>query len=194
MAPDAPRHDPTGPAPSGPVPSGHGPAPEATPEFGPRGYLPERAARRARKIVLRAPLGLQWVVGSLAAGLAVLAAGLVLLGRGDAPPGPPWVDLGPVAELPEAATDPASDLLVLTVGGRLRAVEAPPGTRYCPATNRLEHPDGRVWALTGRGLAGTASLPVAPTLATAGRGYVDPTARLPVAEPLTDPAAPGCAG
>ncbi|MTV26636.1 hypothetical protein FTX61_14610 [Nitriliruptoraceae bacterium ZYF776] len=34
--------------------------PQQTPEFGPSGYLPERASKRARKIVLRAPLGLQW--------------------------------------------------------------------------------------------------------------------------------------
>lgn len=167
---------------------------EAQPEFGPRGYLPERAARRARKIVLRAPLGLQWVVGSIVAGAAVLVAGLLLLGRGDAPPGPPWVDLGPVAELDVAATDPGTGLLVVTVAGRLRALEAPAGTRYCPATNRLEHPDGRVWAVTGRGLGGTASLPVAPTLTTSGRGYVDPTARQPVLEPLPEPTMPGCTG
>jgi hypothetical protein len=164
----------------------------ATPEFGPRGYLPERAARRARKIVLRAPLGLAWVVGSLVAGVAVLVAGVLLLGRGDTPPGPPWVDLGPVAALPTDGVDPATGLLLVTVGGRLRALEAPEGTRYCAATNRLEHPDGRVWALTGRGSAGTPSLPAAPTLSLAGRGYVDPTARVPGLEPLLDAAAPGC--
>jgi hypothetical protein len=164
----------------------------AAPAFGPRGYLPDRAARRARKIVLRAPLGLQWVVGALAAGAVLLVAGAVLLGRGDAAPGPPWVALGPVAALPAAAPDPATDLLVVTVGGRLRAFEAPPGTVYCAATNRLEHPDGRVWAVTGRGTGGTPSLVAAPTLGVDGVGYVDPTVRLPGAEPLADPATPGC--
>ncbi|MGA0831122.1 MAG: hypothetical protein ACO3RG_06825, partial [Nitriliruptoraceae bacterium] len=68
----------------------------------------------------------------------------------------------------------------------------PGGTVLCRETNRLEHPDGRVWAVTGRGLGGTPSLPSAPTLAVAGIGYVDPTARLPVQDPLRDPARPGC--
>ena len=165
-----------------------------TPEFGPGGYLPARAARRARKIVLRAPLGLQWVVGSLVAGVAVLVAGLLVLGRGDAPPGPPWVAIGPVADLAPAAPDPGTGLLVVTVGGRLRALDAPEGTAYCAASNRLEHPDGRVWAVTGRGHAGIASLAAAPTLTVAGTGYLDPTVRLPAADPLPDPAAPACAG
>jgi hypothetical protein len=165
----------------------------ARPEFGPRGYLPERAARRARKIVLRAPLGLQWVLGALVAGAAVLVAGAVLLGRGDRPPGPPWVPVGAVAQLPDAAPDATTDLLLVTVGGRLRALAAPPGTAYCPATNRLEHPDGRVWAITGRGLGGTPSLESAPTLGVAGVGYVDRTVRLPGPEPLADVVQPGCA-
>ncbi len=166
----------------------------ARPEFGPRGYLPERAARRARKIVLRAPLGLQWVLGALAAGAVVLAAGALLLGRADAAPGPPWVAVGAVAGLPDAEADPSTDLLLVAVGGRLRAFEAPAGTVHCPATNRLEHPDGRVWAVTGRGLGGTPSLPAAPTLAVAGIGYVDPTVRLPAQDPLPDAVVPGCAG
>lgn len=162
------------------------------PEFGPRGYLPERAARRARKIVLRAPLGLQWVVGSVVAGVAVLVAGVLVLGRGDTPPGPPWVPVGPVATLAPAGPDPGSGLLLVTVGGRLRALDAPDGTAYCPASNRLEHPDGRVWAVTGRGHAGTPSLATAPTLTVAGTGYVDPTVRLPAGDPLPDPAVPAC--
>ena len=165
----------------------------ARPEYGPRGHLPERAARRARKIVLRAPLGLQWVLGAVAAGAAVLVAGAVLLSGGDRPPGPPWVAVGPVAAMPDAAPDAATDLLLVTVGGRLRAFEAPPGTAYCAATNRLEHPDGRVWAVTGRGLGGTPSLASAPTLGVAGVGYVDPTVRLPGPEPLPEAATPGCA-
>jgi hypothetical protein len=171
-----------------------GPQPRdpGVPAFGPRGYLPERAARRARKIVLRAPLGLQWVLGALVAGVAVLVAGALLLGRGDEAPGPPWLAVGPVAELPVTAPGPGTDLLLVTVGGRLRALDAPAGTAYCAATNRLEHPDGRVWAVTGRGYGGTPSLPSAPTLSVAGVGYVDPSARVPALEPLPDLAAPGC--
>lgn len=167
-------------------------SPPGTPEFGPGGYLPERAARRARKIVLRAPLGLQWVVGAVAAGAVVLVAGLVLLGRGDAAPGAPWIPLGAVTALPEVGTDPDTGLLVVTVGGRLRAFDAPPGTAYCPASNRLEHPDGRVWALTGRGYGATAGLPTVPTLGVAGEGFLDPTVRVDPGPSLPEDPAPAC--
>ena len=67
-----------------------------TPEFGPRGYLPERASKRARKIVLRAPLGLQWIVAAVVFGLLVLVAGVVWLNAGG-PPGAPFVAAGPVS-------------------------------------------------------------------------------------------------
>jgi hypothetical protein len=162
------------------------------PEFGPRGYLPDRAARRARKIILRAPLGLQWIVASLVAGAVLLVAGVILLGRGDAEPQPPWIPLGPLAALEVSAVDPGTGLLVVTVAGRLRAFEAPEGVRYCTPSNRLEHPDGRVWALTGRGYAGTPSLIPVPTLTVAGKAYLDPTVRGEVLTPLEDPANPGC--
>jgi len=165
---------------------------ESRPEFGPGGYLPDRAARRARKIILRAPLGLQWVVASLVAGAVLLVAGIVLLGRGGAPPPAPWVPLGPVSALEVSARDTGSELLVVTVGGRLRAFEAPDGVFYCTPTNRLEHPDGRVWALTGRGYAGTPSLIPVPTLTVSGQAYLDPTVRGEPLEPLEDIAIPGC--
>jgi len=168
------------------------PDPSERPDFGPGGYLPDRAARRARKIILRAPLGLQWVIASLIAGLVVLVAGLVLLDRAGAPPSAPWLDLGEVTALPEAGIDAGTGLLVITVGGRLRAFEAPDGTDYCAASNRLEHPDGRVWALTGRGYADTASLVPVPALTVSGRAYLDPTVRGPAPAPLTDAATPGC--
>jgi hypothetical protein len=161
------------------------------PEFGPRGYLPDRAARRARKIILRAPLGLQWVVASLVTGALLLVAGLLLLGRGSAEPQPPWIPLGPLATLEVSAVDPGTGLLVVTVAG-LRAFEAPEGVRYCSPSNRLEHPDGRVWALTGRGYAGTPSLMPVPTLTVAGRAYLDPTVRGEALPPLEDAATPGC--
>ena len=171
-----------------------GPAPDPVPDptFGPSGYLPDRAARRARKIVLRAPLGLQWVVASLVAGAVVLIAGVLLLGRGADAPGAPWVALGTVTDLPASEEDGATGLLVVHVAGRVRAFDAPDGVAYCAASNRLEHPDGRVWALTGRGLAGTPSLAPAPTLAVSGVAYVDPTALGAPPQPLPDPASPGC--
>lgn len=172
---------------------GSGPASaDGTPEFGPGGYLPERAARRARKIVLRAPLGMQWIVASLVAGLVVLVAGGLLLSRSSAPPGPPWASLGAVDGLAATQVDASSGLLIVTVGGRVRAFEAPEGITYCTASNRLEHPDGRVWALTGRGTGGTASLVPAPTLVVAGTAYLDPTGRGTPSEPLAERIDPGC--
>ncbi len=166
--------------------------PASAPSFGPSGYLPDRAARRARKIVLRAPLGLQWVVASLVAGLVVLIAGLVLLGRGAEVPGAPWIALGAVEELPVSATEPSSGVLVVHVAGRVRAFLAPDGVAYCAPSNRLEHPDGRVWALTGRGLAGTASLPPVATLTVSGTAYLDPTAIGTPLDAVDDPAEPAC--
>jgi hypothetical protein len=165
---------------------------QTRPEFGPGGYLPDRAARRARKIILRAPLGLQWVVASLVAGAVLLVAGVLLLGRGAAPPPAPWVSLGPLSALGTSSVDPGSGLLVVNVGGRLRAFDAPQGVAYCAPSNRLEHPDGRVWALTGRGYATTPSLVPVPTLTVSGQAYLDPTARGEPLAPLEDPATPGC--
>lgn len=197
-----PRHGPLrrswpgGPPVASTAPTGSGPLSDAPHDaasgFGPSGYLPDRAARRARKIVLRAPLGLQWVVASLVAGLVLLVAGALLLGRGADAPGAPWVPLGPVASLAPSATDAGTGLLVVHVAGRVRAFEAPDGVAYCAASNRLEHPDGRVWALTGRGLAGTASLVPVPTLTVAGVAHVDPTAAGEPLDPVDDPAGPGC--
>ena len=166
--------------------------PPETPGFGPRGYLPDRAARRARKIVLRAPLGLQWVVAALVAGAVLLVAGLFLLDRAGNPPGPPWAPLGTVETLPTSSIDPGTGLLVVNVGGRVRAFEAPDGVTYCAPSNRLEHPDGRVWALTGRGHAGTESLRPVATLVVSGIAYVDPAAVGDPADPLASQAVPAC--
>ncbi len=177
--------------PAGRTPSEDPPG-DAAPAFGPSGYLPDRAARRARKIVLRAPLGLQWVIASLLAGIIVLIAGLLLLGGRADTPGAPWVPLGPVEQLPDAAYDRPSGLLVVHVAGRVRAFSAPEDIIYCRPSNRLEHPDGRIWALTGRGLAGTPSLAPAPTLTVAGVAYLDPTTLGTPPEPIDDPAAPAC--
>jgi hypothetical protein len=191
-APDTPTTAPTGSSPLEPRAAESGSATGTTPQFGPRGYLPDRAARRARKIVLRAPLGLQWVVASLVAGAVVLAAGLLLLGRGSAAPGAPWVPVGVVEDLPASSRDAGTDLLVTHVGGRVRAFVAPDGVAYCTASNRLEHPDGRVWALTGRGYAGVASLVAVPTLTHRGEAYLDPTARAQAPEPSPEVSVPGC--
>ena len=149
------------------------------PDFGPSGYLPGRAAKRARKIVLRAPLGLQWLLASVAFGVTVLVAGLVFL-RASGPPAAPYeptVSLtdvtGDVAALPDL-----SATLVLA-GGRV-SVFANPGRplTYCPATRRLLDGSGGLWSVDGRGL-GTRSLERHPTTVHDGVVYVDPTRRLP---------------
>ncbi len=146
------------------------------PDFGPSGYLPERASKRARKIVLRAPLGAQWIVASLVAGVVVLVAGLLFLRASAEPPGPPFTAQGPVAALADSQVidDPDGTTLLVTAGGRVRAfvvtdlVVLP---AYCPTSNRIEG-DAGVWTLTGRGL-GVPSLAEHPTVVVDGIVYVD---------------------
>jgi hypothetical protein len=162
------------------------------PEFGPRGYLPERAAKRARKIVLRAPMGLQWVIAAVLAGVVVLVAGALLLTRGGAP-GDPFVAVGPVTEVAgQVAYDDRLEVLFVGLGGRVRAFDAPADIAYCEASRRLESPDGEVWSLTGRGTAGAPSLPEHPTLTADGVLYVDPTATTTPPSPTTETVPAGC--
>jgi hypothetical protein len=168
--------------------------PSGDPEFGPRGYLPERAATRARKIVLRSPLGLQWIIASLVAGVVVVIAGVTLLTRGGGPPDPPFVAVAPVAEVAgEVVHDQRLDVLLVGLGGRIRAFDAPADVRYCEVSRRLESPDGGVWSLTGRALAGDESFAEHPTVTSDGQLYVDPT--VTTTRPTASEAAaePGCA-
>lgn len=163
------------------------------PEFGPSGYLPDRAARRARKIILRAPLGMEWIVASLVAGVVVVAAGVVFLTSSGGPPGEPYVPIGPVAGLPAAGPLEQVDAFVVTTTGRPRAfAETPADLRYCAATRQLEAATG-VWSLTGRGLGGAESLREHPTVVADGVLYVDPTTTVP--GPTADDRVPerGCA-
>ncbi len=166
--------------------------PPQRPDFGPSGYLPDRAARRARKIILRAPLGLQWVVGALAAGVVVLVAGVLFLQRSGDPPPDPWVAVGTTEDIGAAQVDDDLGALVVGAGGRVRAFAGATDVGYCEASNRLEAPDGRVWNLTGRGFGGTLSLSEHPTLVQDGTVYVDPTRTAPGPTPTDDPAEPGC--
>jgi hypothetical protein len=166
--------------------------PRGDPDFGPRGYLPERAAKRARKIVLRAPLGAQWIVASLVAGVVVVVAGVLLLTRGGAP-GEPYVAVGAVEDVAgRVVFDDQLELLLVGLGGRIRAFQAPADVTYCDATRRLESPDGEVWSLTGRGTAGTASFAEHPTVTADGVLYVDPTVATPPPTPTSDVVPAGC--
>ena len=151
------------------------------PEFGPSGYLPPKASARARKIVLRAPLGLQWVIGSLVVGVVVLVAGWLLLRASSAPLPEPWVAVGPAAEVGAAEWHDGLDVLLVGAGGRIRAFVGADDVAYCPESNRLEA-EGRVWTLTGRGL-GTDSLEEHPTFVQDDVLYVDPTRTVTAGDP-----------
>jgi hypothetical protein len=191
----APDGAPTRPPATGTVRGVAADRPPRDPEFGPRGYLPERAAKRARKIVLRAPLGLQWIVASALAGVVVVVAGVLLLTRGGGAPDPPFVEVGPVTEVAgNVVWSEEHQVLLVGLGGRVRALEAPSEVSYCPASRRLESPDGEVWALTGRGTGGVPSLAEHPTVTSGGVLYLDPTVTSPPPAPTSDPVEPGCVG
>lgn len=168
-------------------------APTPRPDFGPSGYLPERASKRARKIVLRAPLGLQWIVASLVAGVVVVVAGAIFLSASGDAPGEPFVAIGPLSELATVtSTDVAGrELNIVNAGGRTRAFVASgaAGLSYCQPANRLLSPGGGVWLPTGRGIAGTPSLDEVPLTVVDGIAYVDPTTTVP--GPPSSDEAPG---
>ena len=166
----------------------------STPQFGPGGYLPERASKRARKIVLRAPLGLQWIVASAVFGILVLVTGLVWLNAGG-PPGPPFVAAGalPTAEGPTVTHLPDVDAWLVTGTGPALAV--PTGQvdelAWCDVAGQFESADGRVWSATGRGYD-TPSLRTHPVVVHDGAVYVDPTTVREGTRPSGDPRAPAC--
>lgn len=182
-----------------------GPDPDAgpgedpgAPAFGPAGYVPPRAAARARKIVLREQMGLQWTIAAVVAGVLILAITVPLVLSSSGPPGPPSVDAGPLSQV-DARGDGVVDVdgapvLVVRGGGVLAAfLDAPQDARYCAASRRIEAPDGRVWSLQGRLLGGSgASLARVPATAYDGRLFVDPTAP-EVLAPSSGEVAPACA-
>lgn len=162
------------------------------PEFGPSGYLPERASKRARKIVLRAPLGAQWIIASLVAGVVVVVAGVWLLVSAGGPPEAPWVAVAEVEDVGRALAVPQQEVLLVAGAGRIRAFATNGEVGFCAASNRLETPDGRVWTLTGRGLGGTASLTEHPTTLHERTVYVDPTIAVDGPASSDQSAEPGC--
>jgi hypothetical protein len=166
------------------------------PAFGPSGYLPERASKRARKIVLRAPLGLQWIVGALAAGVLLVLSGVALFGADDTPQAPFAVAVADVGTLPPSSTIALDgrEALVVSVGGRPRVFLPGDGAApvWCEASGLLEDGDGGAWRGTGRGVAGTPSLRELPALVSDGALYVDATRPLPPARPDEDGPTPAC--
>ncbi len=173
-------------------------APADEPEFGPGGYLPDRASRRARKIVLRAPMGIQWVIGSLVVGLVVVVAGWLALR--DTTPQAPYVEVpSAVAAAPGGVATWTPDgadgeVLVVTSSNRPRAFAWDGGEPpvLCEASGLLEAPEG-AWRLTGRGLGGTPSLAEHPVVVDDGVLYVDPTTTIEAPAPDDAPAETGCA-
>jgi hypothetical protein len=167
---------------------------EDQPEFGPGGYLPERASKRARKIVLRAPMGVQWIVGAVVAGAVIVGAGLLWLAQSDDPPGPPWVAVGPLKDLGDATAVDELDVLIVATG-RPRAFRGVDvlGLRWCADPAQIEGFEGRVWSPTGRAqTAETDSLEQHPTRVHNGVLYVDPTVTAPGPEPVDANAEPAC--
>lgn len=165
---------------------------EDGPEFGPGGYLPDRAAARARKIVLRAPLGAQWIAAAVLAGVVVVVAGALLLTRGGAP-GEPFVAVAPVERIAgQLVRDETTGAWMVGLGGRVRAFATDEQLSYCDASRRLEAPSGGVWSLTGRALGVRPSLPEHPAVTTDGVVYVDPTVRTDPGPAASHPVAPSC--
>lgn len=152
------------------------------PDYGPGGYLPPRAAKRARKIILREPMGLQWPVAALVAGLLVLVAGGVLLASRTGPPGPPFVAVGELARIDPRGVgelplgDGRGDVLVVRAAGALSVFRSPATrVRWCPDPARLVGVDGRAaWQPDGRLVAGSGgSLARLPAAVHDGVLYVD---------------------
>lgn len=159
------------------------------PEFGPRGYVPPQAAKRARKIVLREPMGLGWPVAAVVAGVLLVLLGVVFLLTRTGPPGAPFEPVAEVADVDPrgAVVVPAGsgEVLIVRAGGPVRAFAAPGSeVAYCRASRRLESDAGTVWSVDGRHLGGPGrSLTPLPSQVHDGTLYVN------VTEPLTAPPA-----
>jgi hypothetical protein len=175
-------------------------ATDEQPDYGPRGYLPPQAAKRARKIILREPMGLQWAVAAVVAGALVLLAGVLLLVSQTGAPGAPFEPVGTLTAIDARGAGDVSlqdgrDVLVLRAAGDVRVFTAPAAdATWCAARKRLVVDGESVWQPDGRLVAGTGdSLSRLPARVHDGVLYVDAEAdgtRLaptPRREPLTCP-------
>jgi hypothetical protein len=171
------------------------------PDYGPRGFLPERAARRARKIVLREQMGIGWPLAALGAAVLVATVGITFLLRSDAPDPPFRVATSLAAVAPSSAelvTESLSgeELLVVRAGGEVRVFTPPPeGVVWCGSTGRLESAAGEVWTLDGILVGGSGvSLRALPSAVHDGQLYVDPTDPEPAPPVDLRDETPGCFG
>ncbi|HEX9890333.1 MAG TPA: hypothetical protein VGA69_12690 [Nitriliruptorales bacterium] len=196
MTDDRPSPD-ASDVPDAPETPGAPEAPEA-PEFGPGGYLPPRAAGRARKIVLRAELGIQWVIASVVAGIVLLVVGALWWRSTSALPDR-YVRVVEAALVEPSAAHQGH--FAVRAGGRIRVFEqVDPSLMLCLAPGWLEARVGgevRIWSVTGRALDGGAPLAEYHARIVDGVVYADTSAPFPApagtdrgVEPacLTDPA------
>jgi hypothetical protein len=150
--------------------------------FGPGGYLPERAAKRARKIVLREEMGLQWPIAAVLAAVLVLAAGIWYVVGGTQPPAAPFEAILDIDEVdPRGAAvltagEPPRPLVIVRAGGGVRVFRAPTdAVIWCAESGRLEAPGGAVWNTNGRLVGGPGdSLEPVPSQVFDGTLYVNP--------------------
>jgi hypothetical protein len=168
-----------------------------SPEFGPRGYLPQKAAKRARKIILREQMGFGWPLAAVGAAVLVVVAGVLFLRSFNRPPGEPFVALAPVVDIPAggASVVPADGTqgLVLRVGGTIRTfLVEDDEIVWCAQTQRLEAP-GSAWAPDGRRSYGDGpSLQQVPSVVYDGVVYANLDSPLPAPAPGPQGAPPVC--
>lgn len=160
----------------------------SAPDPGPRGYLPPKAAKRARKIVLRSEMGLGWPLAAVGASALVAVAGGAYLVDRSGPPDPPAVVVAALADVPAdealAATAAGADIVVARTGTRVRAYRAPGvAVRWDASCRALIAEDGGQWSADGEPLSDAAPLTPLPTTVYGGDVYVDPTR--PAAVPET---------
>lgn len=154
------------------------------PEYGPSGYLPQQAAKRARKIVLRERMSLGWPLAALAAAAVIAIAGAIFLSTWSSPPRPPWQAAGLLSRVDRVTVLPVGGLdhgaLIVRAGGSLAAFAAPADpVAYCAPSGHLESAAGAVWGLDGRLLSDhrrERSLQRIPVQVFDGTVYVNPIA------------------
>ncbi len=141
------------------------------PETGKRyGWLPPRAA--GRKLVIRAQLGLPWVLGALAAALLLLVAGVVFVVARPDRPGPPYADEGPLAQYAEQDVTPLSRGSAWV--DRRRGLDVFVMAAFCVSDGGWIGPGGPRFDEAGRSETGTGAYR-ARVKVVSGRLYVDLT-------------------